>query len=402
MSSSDWSVPGDVPEYEFLQACLRGRWDSQALRVARNVADRGTVEWAALQRIVDGNELAPLLYSVVRDRDVVVPTVEEKWAREFYRTGARNAVLLDGLHRVLRSLTRAGIPVIVLKGADLAESLYPSIALRPMEDLDLLVPMDELPRAVESLSRSHELVLPMRSHANVIQVFDKHDPGRRPGVGPVLVELHCNLIESPYPSHLEFVDWLWNSAQSGVGTGGTVKRLVNEALILQLCSHFVNHSRGKKLLWLHDIAEVIVASREQIDWDSLVANSARFDLVGVVHPVLTCVAEMWNAPVPADVQRRLAALRPSRRERAYFSWVGRRAQSYPALLPQASRSLGARLWQLAYLRDNVLPPPGYMLKRYGIRRGFWLPLSYPFRWFRKLRNMAVHLSRFGIRGVASA
>jgi len=38
-------------------------------------------------------------------------------------------------------------PVIVLKGAYLAEAVYGDVALRPMCDTDLMVPRAELPRA---------------------------------------------------------------------------------------------------------------------------------------------------------------------------------------------------------------------------------------------------------------
>jgi hypothetical protein len=46
---------------------------------------------------------------------------------------ARNMLLFDELGRVLKAFNEAGIEVIVLKGAALAQTIYPDIALRPME-----------------------------------------------------------------------------------------------------------------------------------------------------------------------------------------------------------------------------------------------------------------------------
>jgi putative nucleotidyltransferase-like protein len=55
---------------------------------------------------------------------------------------ARNTWLLAELERVLGALRGAGIPVILLKGAAIARGLFGDIGLRPMRDLDLLVPVE--------------------------------------------------------------------------------------------------------------------------------------------------------------------------------------------------------------------------------------------------------------------
>jgi hypothetical protein len=51
----------------------------------------------------------------------------------------RNMRRCHELSKVLRILQNDGIPVIVLKGAALAEVVYGNIALRSMSDVDLLV-----------------------------------------------------------------------------------------------------------------------------------------------------------------------------------------------------------------------------------------------------------------------
>ena len=56
-----------------------------------------------------------------------------------YVTAAHNILIYDDLVHALRALSNAGVPVIVLKGAALAATIYPSLAHRPMGDADLLV-----------------------------------------------------------------------------------------------------------------------------------------------------------------------------------------------------------------------------------------------------------------------
>ena len=68
-----------------------------------------------------------------------------------YAVAARNILLYADLARALRALSDAGAPVIVLKGAALASTVYPSIAHRPMGDVDLLVRPQDLERARRTL-----------------------------------------------------------------------------------------------------------------------------------------------------------------------------------------------------------------------------------------------------------
>ena len=64
--------------------------------------------------------------------------VREHLKASYYATAARNTLLFRELSRILAALAEAEIPVILLKGVDLAQTLYPDPALRLMGDLDLL------------------------------------------------------------------------------------------------------------------------------------------------------------------------------------------------------------------------------------------------------------------------
>ncbi len=55
------------------------------------------------------------------------------------------------LAQVVRACNDAGVPVILLKGAHLAEAVYGNIALRPMVDVDLLVKQADLMRVHDIL-----------------------------------------------------------------------------------------------------------------------------------------------------------------------------------------------------------------------------------------------------------
>ena len=94
-------------------------------------------------------EVTPLLYHLFRttNTDVHIPAEVMLKLEDFYLASAlENAQLYQELPKLLSMLQAGGIPVIVLKGAALAETVYENVALRPMNDVDLLVRKEELDR----------------------------------------------------------------------------------------------------------------------------------------------------------------------------------------------------------------------------------------------------------------
>lgn len=64
----------------------------------------------------------------------------------------RNLRIYNELSKVLKAFTDAGIDVIVLKGAVLAETVYKNVGLRVIGDVDMLVKKDDLSIAKKELA----------------------------------------------------------------------------------------------------------------------------------------------------------------------------------------------------------------------------------------------------------
>ncbi len=146
MPKPQHSVPeGTVSQC--LRLFLRGRWDPTALQSASTLALQGGLDWDILLQVAHGEALAPLLYEIVRDQDLVPSAIEQELRHAYHQNACRNTLLLDELGNVLRHLAVEGVKVILLKGAALAELVYGNIAVRPMSDLDLLIRLQDLPPA---------------------------------------------------------------------------------------------------------------------------------------------------------------------------------------------------------------------------------------------------------------
>ena len=113
-------------------------------------------EWRAVADLDDldaaSDRLLPLLY-----RNLVRFGVDDPWLgrlRGIYRFHwVRNQVLKQSGASALVTLAEAGIDTVVLKGAALGELHYRGVGLRPMNDVDILVPRA---RALDAMNALQE------------------------------------------------------------------------------------------------------------------------------------------------------------------------------------------------------------------------------------------------------
>ena len=98
-------------------------------------------DWSLFTNTARVEGIAPLVHWNFKHEDTTgidIPTsVKAQLLTEYYNTTAQNQVMFQELERIANVLSDAEIPVVVLKGASLAPTVYPEVGLRPMGDLDL-------------------------------------------------------------------------------------------------------------------------------------------------------------------------------------------------------------------------------------------------------------------------
>ena len=161
----------------------------------------GTDEWKLLARMgqADAEGVGPLLYWHFRDGswpDVMPQVVRDHLMKTYYNTFAQNTLMYRELARILESFSEAGIPVILLKGAALALTVYEDIGLRPMGDLDLLVRPEDLRKAWQIMGKLNYEVLSANTEV-VLRNFEGPEIG---------VDLHWCII-SGHDSNSYQIKW---------------------------------------------------------------------------------------------------------------------------------------------------------------------------------------------------
>ena len=152
-------------------------------------------DWAILNGLAEQHRLKPLLHAQHSATPAVPLTLRRDW-QETHRVAALQAMLArQELIECAGLLEAAGLAPIALKGAWLSRHAYPAAALRPMRDLDLLVPSAQVLDGYAALLAAGytELEPPEMPLSEVIRL-DKHMPALLAPRGSV-IELHHRLWE---------------------------------------------------------------------------------------------------------------------------------------------------------------------------------------------------------------
>lgn len=349
------------------------------------------IDWAYLLHAAGHQGVAPLLRAwalarpdLAHARDLAIQLEPAYWGSHF-----KNRALLAELARVLRAAATASVPVMPLKGALLALRYYPTPALRPMSDVDLLVPAAALgalgevlgglgyaedrddPRLLDEARRDprqREIGFTATRGGTAIRIECRSEP-----LDPMLWGL--TELDRTLSSRLHrHAERMWARGTRDAFEGAPFVRIAAEDLLLHVASHLATRHGEFRLLWLHDLALVAAAHRETLDWDSLAATARDLRLAAPIHAALAAATRWADAPAPIPRLQRtllghgLTAL-PSRVEFALLTRRLERLDStdLAAEPPDIERKLlsllrlgGVRAW-LRAARWALVPGGDYMV-----------------------------------------
>jgi hypothetical protein len=237
---------------------------------------------------------------------------------------ARNQDLFAATARAVEALERAGIPTLLLKGAGLALTVYPSLGLRPMADVDVLVP--------ERLAAPARRVLVEAGWSPSPQEPDRrlahlHAQGflRESDGNEAALDLHWRALwEGREPAG---DDAWWECAEPLHAGGFTSRTLAPADQLVLLCAHAARWSPQPADHAVADLVMLLRARGEGLDWQRVVHQAAERRLVLAVMTALAPLTRDFGAPVPLSTLDSLTAIPVAFRERMEF----RARQRSPAL-----------------------------------------------------------------------
>lgn len=315
-------------------------WDAWRERVSFEHLDAGS------QRLV------PLLLNKLQRLNI-----EHSDLRK-YRSVARyvwfkNQLLLRAAQKVLGVFAEAHIPAILLKGLPVTLLYYGDHCLRPMSDLDILVPLPFAYDAARHLHsagwRSSELSqLKSQGYMRTRNAMMFVDSSQ------VEIDLHWHIVPECCRPNAD--EKFWQRSQPLLINGIPTSTLSDTDHFLHACIHGGAPGEASSIRWIADCWQIL--RTRKVDWSIVLATGHELNLVRRMQRTLSFLRDKFSFPIPASVISKLLATPPSRIE------LIEEAAGFSRLHP----FMKAAVWRYAHYRRNAATHQGllrYLQDAYG-------------------------------------
>lgn len=323
-----WSPPDHYPGRKFESLPSKALW---LLHVAGvSTADRAEAairEWSALSppgaSLRQRRAMTLALGNLAAwDRNAPFsdppPLLRETWAA--------NEIALHRVQPLLQMLHREGIPAAFIKGAASVLDDYRDTALRPMGDLDLLVPEAAFPPAMAVLRRAgftNRLPGGLLSKRHVLA---RHGFSHERSDG-MKVDLHRHVLWTNLNRSIDGP--LWPAARETT-LHGTPCLLPDPSMrLLVICVHGLRWGPGGSRTWPADAAMLLAAHGDVLDWDAFLREVRARHVVRASREALHYLVDALGAPIPREVLDALRRAKTALFEDAVFE-QGQKSPGGPA------------------------------------------------------------------------
>ena len=344
-----------------------------------NPASLPAVPSAEVLEQIEEHRLGPLAWDAV-----MTAGYAERWPeplRGTLRRGAAAQALVSELantelRRVVDALGEAGIRAVLIKGAALAFTHYRRPHLRPRTDTDLVIDGAQRDAVAEILMALGYARSPAVDGVLVTQQF-QWSRTLRAGVVHAL-DVHWRVFNPHAFANVLSVERVLARAVPVPALGPHALAPCSIDALVLACAHRAAHHAGDTdALWDFDV-HLLVSSLGGEEVRELQQAVAAADVRAIAAAGIASAASRFGTTVPPTLQAFLARAVDHREPTAVFLDAGRRQVDVLLSDVGALRGWRARallIWQ------HLVPPPRYVLEKYGRRSRAWLPWLYLRRLF---------------------
>ncbi len=294
------------PETALILASVYADTEPQHLRALC----REPIDWVRLLRQALVHGVLPVVYQTLAAhcRDRIPPQALANLHGSFLDIALRNRVLAEELVAVLDLLNSRGIPMLAFKGPTLAMAAYGSLSLRQFSDLDILVKVSDLARALHLLADRgyrayfrgrHEKALPSLTPAqrrSYLRHYLEYELIRDDGLQ---VDLHWAFAPPLFPFR-PAAEVAWTDCRTLSLLDREVPCPANELLLYILATHGAKE-RWQRLAWVLDL-DRLVRRHPELDWDRVRDHASAAKGMNVLRFGLGLSAALLGTPVPDELR----------------------------------------------------------------------------------------------------
>jgi hypothetical protein len=310
------------------------------------------LNWNEVISFAESHRVTPLLYNHLRKfgLELLAPESRELLEQRYYGDLSKTIFYQTELERILKAFSQAQVDSIILKGAALCNFLYPSLYLRPYDDIDILIKEGDWGKA-----RSLLIELGFKPCVNYSDLPPKliknevfshlHFFNSERGVD---VELQFDLFQLGL--RMKTLEDVWKTANMVKLEENYMKVLCPEYQLLQLCVHLNKHGY-QRLIWFADIFQLLLELKGKLNWDKIYEIACRENVLSSLYFTLYYVNKVYEGEVVSRHQ--LEQLKPNFFKCLIWNyyWPSKKVLNF-----QAERDAPALLFhkQLKLLSSNIL------------------------------------------------
>ena len=356
-------------ERQLILNCARLDLDGPTLNHTREILEQ-PLAWDAVVFFAWLHSVAPLLYRHLKrlDGSSRIPIeVKRKLLQLFHGVGFRNRQYSKALQDLLDAFAEASIPIIVVKGISLVELIYGGLSLRPLIDLNLLIPEKERDRARDLLLRKDYVI--WNRNPSQGRLFSQCHLVKRKGFKVDLL-LQWHPVNWPRV-HAMDLRRFWDEARPARLSDRHTLIPSPVDLILYLClmldkPGFLNIAAldvedpkefvftewtGNRLIRFTDIRETIRHYRAAIDWSELIERAKASGIEGSVHASLYWVTTLFDQTIEPWVLDALHPPTPRRLRKRLYEALSERSNNN--LSHSAANSVVSDWWMKRRRRTQL-------------------------------------------------
>ena len=259
-------------------------------------------DWAWITASARRHRLASLLFEGIRRLAMQKWVAEPVWRTlesAYYTNLVHNFHLFEHAQSLIKKTRKGGVPLVLLKGASFAGWLYPSPALRPMGDLDVLVRSEDLDYVAQLAKELGYQPHQSTDHALSLQ----HRKTR------TYLELHTSLTSCP--------DYVGVDPRSLIDRSTPTVHLAARTLsledhLLHLCLHG-SFQHGLRQPAINACDAYLLSQQAELRWDRFIDQASAPRLAPLVYGGLSLCHHLFPTE---EIRSALETLKPfvSRRQ----------------------------------------------------------------------------------------
>jgi hypothetical protein len=380
-------LPNLDHDRQILSLLVSGRFDAAGWELFSDADWGRMIEKARMEGV------APLLYwafSRSANFSSLPQDVQNSLRASYAYTWMKNQKNFKVLETLSHLFAQKDVLVVLLKGACYALTIYPDIGLRPMGDLDILVPAQKSSDAIQ-IVKSLGYTDWMPDAPEIFsgqQVFLNHEVClQKPKYAPI--EIHRSLMVENTFTYSVPMDWFWEQTEPL----GAVSQMHFEKLLvltpvaqmLHAAVHSMLQHGGSDtpLRWYYDLDQMVRYYQNRLDWDVLLFQAGKFEWGSALEAALSYTLACFDTPIPNDVRSRLSNHSDRHRKLVALKQV----QPSTLILGEHQQLLSMN-WhgRFRLVLALIFPSPAYMRWRYKFQSIWVLPWYCLVRWAGILRD----------------